>query len=214
MKKLALEFSAKERSVAVAEHQPDGGLRMLGSVRESSREVTGMAMVERAMREAGVDPGEITEIVVGLGPGSYTGIRSAIALAQGWQLGREVPVRGVGSVECLAGQAQEGGLRGEYTFIVDAQRGEVYRQRFVLTGEGVERLDELRIVPRGEVSELESVIGPEANQFAAKGIEMAPSAEYLVKVRAEGKGMTAEELEPIYLRETAFVKAPKARLIE
>ena len=63
-------------------------------------------MIESALRQAGLEREEIECIAVGLGPGSYTGIRAAIALAQGWQLARGVKLLGVSSAECLATQAQ------------------------------------------------------------------------------------------------------------
>ena len=61
-----------------------------------------LALVERALAQANCRREEIAVVAVGLGPGSYTGIRSAIALAQGWQLGRGVKTLGISSVECLA----------------------------------------------------------------------------------------------------------------
>jgi tRNA threonylcarbamoyl adenosine modification protein YeaZ len=64
-------------------------------------------LVEEALRQARCEREEIETIAVGLGPGSYTGIRGAIALAQGWQLGRGVNVIGLSSVECLAAGAEQ-----------------------------------------------------------------------------------------------------------
>ena len=43
-------------------------------------------MIEEALREAGLEREQIEVLAVGLGPGSYTGIRVALSLAQGWQL--------------------------------------------------------------------------------------------------------------------------------
>ena len=64
------------------------------------------------MADAKVERREIECIVVGLGPGSYTGIRGAIALAQGWQLASGVKLLGVSSVEGIAAQAQAEGIHG------------------------------------------------------------------------------------------------------
>ena len=213
MKILALEFSANERSVALAACDERGAITLLASVKEQSREMTGLALIDRALQQAGVSPGEVTDIIVGLGPGSYTGIRSAIALAQGWQLGREVRVTGIGSIDCLGAQAQAQGMRGRISIIVDAQRSDVYLQNFQLNEGSAEPLDELRIVPRENVRELTKVVGPDAKKFLANAIEMAPSAEFLVKLRKAGAVVPGEKLEPIYLRETSFVKAPTPRQI-
>ena len=59
-------------------------------------------------------------IAVGLGPGSYTGIRAAIAVAQGWQLARGIKLLGINSVECLAAQAQAGKIFGRVNVVIDA----------------------------------------------------------------------------------------------
>ena len=67
-----------------------------------------IGLVEEALRQAGCEREDMETIAVGLGPGSYTGIRGAIALAQGWQLGRGVNVLGISSVECLAAGAEHG----------------------------------------------------------------------------------------------------------
>src|SRR5215203_4547986 len=90
MKILALEFSSQERSVAIFEKPPGGSSRLCGSALEKGgRSTNPFALVEQALQNARMEREEIDCIAVGLGPGSYTGIRSAIALAQGWQLARE-----------------------------------------------------------------------------------------------------------------------------
>ena len=133
MKILAIEFSSDHRSVAVLE-----GDRLLAeqTVTEG-RDTAAVALIESALGQAAVGPAEIDCIAVGVGPGSYTGIRAAIALTQGWQLARGVKVQGVDSLEALANGEQAAGRRGEITLAVDAQRGEFYLAKFGLTDEGV-----------------------------------------------------------------------------
>lgn len=132
MKILAVEFSSAQRSVAVWEGGGDTAPALLGSALEPPQPRADQApgpgqpspipsrrslgLVEQALAEAQCGREEIGALAVGLGPGSYTGIRGAIALAQGWQLGRGIKLLGVSSVECLAGQARVEGLArpGEY----------------------------------------------------------------------------------------------------
>src|SRR3954469_15197603 len=98
MKILALEFSSPQRSVAVVQK---------GEFHESlSGSNEPFAMIDQALREAKLEREQIECIVVGLGPGSYTGIRSAISIAQGWQLARPISLLGISSVEGIAAQAQ------------------------------------------------------------------------------------------------------------
>ncbi len=213
MKILALEFSANERSVVVAEKQADGSTRLLSSVRESDfRGVTGLSIIDRAMNEAKVS--EITRIAVGLGPGSYTGIRSAIAIAEGWQLGRNVELVGISSVVCLAEQARALGQYGLVAIVIDAQREELYIARYRVEETGVTEVVGLRIAPPSEVPSSDIIIGPEATKHFADGRDIPPSAEMLARLADATSFTRGELLEPVYLRPAAFVKAPPPRQIE
>src|SRR5205807_2063159 len=106
---------------------------------------------------------------IGLGPGSYAGIRSAIALAQGWQLARPVKLLGVSSVECLAAEAKEKGWFGAVNIIVDAQRGELYLARYDINPDGYREVGPLKLATLDETrlrsSAGEIVAGPEANRW-------------------------------------------------
>ena len=209
---LALEFSASERSVAVARQAADGS-RIIASIRESDfRGVTGMMLIDRALQEARLRSSEISLIAIGLGPGSYTGIRSAIAIAQGWQLGRGVETMGLPSNIVLAETARASGMHGDNTIVIDAQRGDVYDARYSCDAESCRELAPLQIVPAKEIEPLGSVVGPEASKFIPGAINLAPSAELLAKLALNiGKRVPAEQLEPIYLRQIMFVKAAPPR---
>ena len=216
MKILALEFSANERSVAIAEKRRDGSTAVLSSVRESDfRGVTGLSIIDRALTAAKVEPADVARIAVGLGPGSYTGVRSAIALAQGWQLGRAVELVGVSSVVCLAEQARTLRLFGSINIVIDAQRGELYVAQYRVEETEVTELKALRIAAPSEVRNSDWIVGPEATKWFGDARDLAPSAETLAIIAAEETNFTAGELlEPIYLRQAAFVKAPIPRQIE
>ena len=175
-------------------------------------------MIEGALEQAGVGRDEIKCIVVGLGPGSYTGIRAAIALAQGWQLAQDVKLLGISSVEACAAQAQADGLRGTINVIVDAQRGEFYLATWEISEAGLSESEPLRIVSRDVVQARvdvgEVVIGPEVKHWFPSGKIIFPRAETLAKLAAARSDfVSADKLEPIYLRETTFVKAPPPRVV-
>src|SRR5450631_1300045 len=99
---LALEFSSSQRSVAVAR---DGRV-LAGAAETGGRETHAFGMIEKVLAAANLGRAEIGCLAVGLGPGSYTGIRVALAIAQGWQLATGVKLLGIGSMECLAAQAR------------------------------------------------------------------------------------------------------------
>ena len=80
------------------------------------------ALVQEALAISDVD-----EVVVGMGPGPFTGLRVGIAFAQSFALAREIPVRGVCSLDAIAAQINE----KDFIITVDARRKEVYWARYI-----------------------------------------------------------------------------------
>lgn len=213
MKILALEFSSPQRSVAVLHSAQVHEVVETGAGANAP-----LAMIEQALRQASVEREQIECIVVGLGPGSYTGIRSAIALAQGWQLARRVNLLGISSAECIAAQAQTEGMTGTVSVAIDAQREEFYLASYELADDACRQVDPLRIVTREELERRAAsdaiFIGPEVTRWFASGKTVFPRAAMLGKLALNRTDFVAgEKLEPIYLRETKFVKAPPPRLV-
>lgn len=174
------------------------------------RATDALGLIERVLADAGLKREVIEVIAVGLGPGSYTGIRSAIAVAQGWQLARGVKLLGVSSVEAIAAQAQAENVFGRVNVVVDAQRGEFYLTTYELSASGRQVAEPLRIATQAEVETRkaggEICVGPEA------GRGFFPSAAMAASLSAGSVDFTSrEKLEPIYLRETAFVKTMPPR---
>jgi tRNA threonylcarbamoyl adenosine modification protein YeaZ len=225
MKILALEFSSSQRSVAV---QGEGALQDLPpnasqsacEVIETSggRTMQPFQMIEAALRQANVERAAIECLVVGLGPGSYNGIRAGIAVAQGWQLAAPVKLLGVSSVLALATQAQDAGQRGLIHVVVDAQRGEWYLSSWELDDDGAREVNPLRIVSAAEVQTRAAnggiVLGPEATRVVPTAQLTFPRAATLARLATRRTDFVpGEALEPIYLRETSFVKAPPPRIV-
>ena len=210
MKILALEFSSPQRSVAVLWRD------------EFHESVSGAAapftMIDDALREAKLEREQVECIVVGLGPGSYTGIRAAISIVQGWQLARGIKLLGISSAQCIAAQAQMDGLIGRVNVIVDAQREEFYLAAYELTINGAREIEPLRIVTaaevRGRADGGETLIGPEVSRWFPSGKAVFPRAAMLGRLALNRTDFVpGEKLVPIYLRETKFVKAPPPRVI-
>ncbi|MBA4147450.1 MAG: tRNA (adenosine(37)-N6)-threonylcarbamoyltransferase complex dimerization subunit type 1 TsaB [Verrucomicrobia bacterium] len=217
MKILALEFSSEQRSVAIASIE-NGQCTVLGSVSETGgRSTRAVSLIERALAESKLEREEIGCIAVGIGPGSYTGIRAAIALVQGWQLATEIKVLGISSAGALASQVHEQGLRGKINIVIDAQKNEFYLAGYDLSENGFSEVMKLHLTSmaevEGRIAADELVFGPDAGRFA-KGRVLFPAAEAIVRLACSRSDfISATELEPIYLRETNFVKAPPPRLI-
>lgn len=220
MKILALEFSSEERSVATADAPAQEFVEVLGAATETGgRSVKALGMVETALQQAKLRREQIDCIAVGLGPGSYTGIRAAISLAQGWQFALAVKLLGISSVECLASQAQAAGLVGDVTFIIDAQRGEFYLAEYTVSSSAMREISSVQIVSRLEVEKHigrgHIVVGPQADtHFPGYAKNLFPDARALARLAAGRTNfVSAEKLEPIYLREAQFVKAPPRRAL-
>jgi len=206
---LALEFSSPQRSVALAR---DGNV-LSEAVEIGGRNTAAFGMIEKVLTEAKTRREEIEVIAVGLGPGSYTGIRAAISIAQGWQLALGTKLLGVGSVEAIATQAQAENIFGRVNVLVDAQRNEFYLATFEISASGVNEIAPLHILPLAEMqtrsSADEILTGPEAAKWFPNGRTIFPHAAVLARLSAGRTDFAAgEKLEPVYLRETNFVKSP------
>lgn len=204
---LALEFSSERRSVALAR---DGIVLSEAVEQTGGRATNALGLIESALATAGLSRDEIEVIAVGLGPGSYTGIRAAIAVAQGWQLARGVKLLGISSVEAIAAQAQVKNILGTVNVVIDAQRGEFYLATWEVAGTALREISPLKIASQAEIEALRTgsgiCVGPEAERV------LFPTAA-LIAVRAAQRSnfLAGENLEPIYLRETTFVKATPVR---
>ena len=91
------------------------------------------------LRQAGATVAEVTEIVVGLGPGPFTGLRVGVVTAQVLALTSGARLRGICSLDPIAAQhAAEDGPDGEYVVATDARRRELYWARYAADGTRIE----------------------------------------------------------------------------
>jgi tRNA threonylcarbamoyl adenosine modification protein YeaZ len=86
--------------------------------------------VDRVLTTAGRALGDVTGIVVGTGPGPYTGLRVGLVTAVSFGDALDVPVHGVCTLDGLAWAAGEAGLDGPFAVATDARRKEVYWARY------------------------------------------------------------------------------------
>ena len=106
-------------SAATAALVRDG--RVLGE--RVSRAVRVLEDADDLLRESGLEPAELTRIVVGTGPGSFTGLRLGLATARGLALALQLPIAGVSTLDALAAGAPgalpvvDGGRREVFTLV-------------------------------------------------------------------------------------------------
>jgi tRNA threonylcarbamoyladenosine biosynthesis protein TsaB len=205
---LALEFSSSQRSVALTCE----GSFFVETIETPGRGTAAFSLIEKLLARAKVEREQVETIAVGLGPGSYTGIRAAIALAQGWQLARGINTVGVSSAAALAARAQAEKKFGRLNIVINAQREEFYLAGYDISETACVEIAPLKILPLADLQSRarqgERFIGPEAAQFFEAGLEIFPRAlEVAQLAMAQNHFLPGEKLEPIYLRETNFVKS-------
>jgi tRNA threonylcarbamoyl adenosine modification protein YeaZ len=155
-----------------------------------------MPLVSECLDAAGVAPGDLDQLIVGVGPGPFTGLRVGVATAQALSYVLGLELSGVCSLDVLA--AQFAGVRpGEFVVATDARRREVYWAAY--TSAGV-RLGDPRVSRPSDVPRLPT-IGPAADLHADQ-LEVVPGPRSLDPGVLATRGSTLPEAghEPMYLR--------------
>jgi tRNA threonylcarbamoyladenosine biosynthesis protein TsaB len=116
--------------------------------------------IDGLLRRCGLRIREITAIAVGIGPGSFTGLRIALSYAKGVALATGCAVIGVPSLDALALCAleQQSGVASKTTIcpILDARKGEIYAALYRQVENGLERLsDEFLAKPQDLARQIE-----------------------------------------------------------
>ncbi|WBB64502.1 tRNA (adenosine(37)-N6)-threonylcarbamoyltransferase complex dimerization subunit type 1 TsaB [Streptomyces sp. WMMC500] len=86
--------------------------------------------VDRVLAAAGRELGELTGLVVGVGPGPYTGLRVGLVTAEVLGMTLGIPVHGICTLDALAYAAGREGVEGPFVVATDARRKEVYWARY------------------------------------------------------------------------------------
>ena len=130
-------------------HASSRMIELTASVEAEARRASNTQLLPRidaALAEHGVAREDIACVAVGRGPGSFTGVRIAMATAKGIASALEVPLVGVSSLDAVAWNAWAAGERGPLSVVADAMRKEVYPVRYLLNDTGIERLEADRVV--------------------------------------------------------------------
>jgi tRNA threonylcarbamoyl adenosine modification protein YeaZ len=124
---LLLAFDTATPAVTVALHD---GARVLAETAEVDARRHGellLPSVDRVLRAAGAELPEVTGLVVGVGPGPYTGLRVGLVTAQVFGAAHGIPVHGLCTLDGIAYAA---GLDAPFVVATDARRKEVYWARY------------------------------------------------------------------------------------
>ena len=197
---LAIDTSTNHGSVALL---ADGEMRLDETF--TADRTTSSLLFAILARAVALAP-RVDQVAIGLGPGSYAGVRIAIAAAIGLELGAGAQLVGIPSVAAFETEA------AAYLAIGDARRETFYFTRVedgvCLEGPLLATESELleRIAAHAQLPVLASA--PLA-AFSTAQIAL-PSAGRLARLAGSARGITARDLEPIYLREP-HITLPKSR---
>lgn len=142
-----LAFDAATEHVAIGIARIDGETRTTIAATDFSAPRAALGRLLPATRvlleDAGLAPRDISVVAVGRGPGSFTGVRIAVATAKGLAHGLGVPLAGLGTLDAVAWRFRD--VTGLVGVVGDAMRGEVYPCLFRCADGRCERLDEYHV---------------------------------------------------------------------
>jgi tRNA threonylcarbamoyladenosine biosynthesis protein TsaB len=211
---LGIETSTRRGSVAVTENGVVVKALTHEELNAHAERVLGL--VERALAEAGLTRTSLDRVAVGVGPGSFTGLRVGIALAEGMALGLGRPLVGVGSLRAMAAAVPAAEARTRVA-VLDARRGELFIAAYAPNGE--ELLAPSALAPDAARALLEQTFG--TREFVTVGESASALGDGLLVLRgaehdlphAAAVAKLASELDPAVARaEPIYVRGPGATL--
>ncbi|WP_114853803.1 tRNA (adenosine(37)-N6)-threonylcarbamoyltransferase complex dimerization subunit type 1 TsaB [Brachybacterium sp. YJGR34] len=217
-------------STAVARGELTGPAPEILAVRSDQRsrhhdEVL-LALIEETLDAAGVRRDELTGVVVGRGPGPFTGLRVGLVSARSIAAVLGVPLHGLSSLDALAHQAlaQHGAGAGEEVTVgvaLDARRREVYHARYRRTADGAilreaEPAVDAPAEVAAELTACDLLVGsgttlyPELLPASADLVHADAGHLILAAATLAARGLDLSGTEPMYLRDPDAAK-PTAR---
>jgi tRNA threonylcarbamoyl adenosine modification protein YeaZ len=178
---LAIDTSSARSGLALV----DGDRVIAESVRPASREFDVAAEVARLVP----DLGDVSAVLVALGPGSFTGLRQGIAFGIGLALSLGVPLLGLGTLDLAAARAREPAVA-----VSEAGRGRVYFQ----APDGRRGVAEVAAVPRE---------WPAVGWLRTAGLDLLPDSrqrsfgEGVIVARSLAKEVSYGTVKPDYMRQ-------------
>lgn len=226
MKLLAIETATEACSIAVL---VDGAVIERFEIAPRRHTELALLWADALLAEAGLAKSQLDAIAVGRGPGAFTGVRLAIALAQGIALALDRPLLPVSTLAALA--MRSGGDRT--LAAIDARMGEIYVASFQRDGAGVVATsDEVVIAPDAYIAPdgvdwhgvgtgfaaANSVLATRLQaQLATTDAAALPHAADVARLGAlafaRGEAIAPEHIEPAYLRNNVALTSAEQQVL-
>lgn len=190
-----------------------------------------LPMVQQILAEAGLTLAQLDALAFGRGPGSFTGVRIGVGIAQGLALGADLPMLGVSTLATMVQGAWRVGAAGQVLSAIDARMGEVYWGEYRRDVDGIWQGEDSEAVlsPQQAAARLAALQGEWAtvgtgwqtypDMAAASGLSLRdgqirlPHAEDMLPLALQawqaGAALAVEQAQPVYLRnEVTWKKLP------
>ncbi len=217
---LALDTSTENCSVALS---VDGDVISRSEISPRGHTTKILPMVDEVLQQAGITLNDMDALAFGRGPGSFTGVRIGVGIAQGLAFGAALPVIGISTLAAMAqGSYRKHGVE-HVAAAIDARMSEVYWGRFARQHNGDWKTvdHECVIAPQNLVDKTEAddlmwffagtgwqAYKEQLDVIALRGKPsdiLYPEAEdiaFLAHFELEkGNTVMAEEASPVYLRD-------------
>ncbi|PSV46431.1 tRNA (adenosine(37)-N6)-threonylcarbamoyltransferase complex dimerization subunit type 1 TsaB [Photobacterium sp. GB-36] len=187
-----------------------------------------LPMVDTVLAEAGIKLNQLDALAYGQGPGSFTGVRIGIGIAQGLAFGADLPMVGVSTLAAMAQGTFRVHQADNVLSAIDARMGEIYWGQYQRKTDGDWQIigAEQVIVPEALVESVQTESGiwltagtaweVYADTLAKLPFEMQqgsvlyPDSQDMVHLAkfafARGESVSAEVASPVYLRDTVTWK--------
>lgn len=205
MKLLAIDTSTDYLSLAVMNND-----RVIARFhREAARNHSSLLvpMIDKLLNRAKLKLKDVDGFCIGIGPGSFTGLRIGVTTVKGLSFTLKKPIVTVPTLDAIAENAKN--FRGIIIPILDAKKNKVYACIYKSDGKSVKRISKYLLLPINDlvkrikgVKEKIFFLG-DMNGFIGDGIDWYPKAEVVARLGLEKfkkmKFTRPEDLEPLYL---------------
>ena len=191
---LAVECSTAVGSVAVLDGRECVRYREFPS-RMAGGTDAGAVIVAVLAEMGGGDA--ITQCAVGIGPGSFSGIRSALGFLQGFCAPRKIPAIGIPCAAACARHLAQDGIAGAWRIVGDARRNHYWSAAYRWDGARLHEGASLRLIPYGDLATVDAVHSPEPGRIPSS-LPVTPTARDIALLALESPSLHLPPL-PLYL---------------